>query len=232
MDSIGAAYQSALQLEIQTHEARGDDLFDRVTPQILLLHANDVGTAQWDRLFTWLAQAGHRFATADEVLADSAFTVTHAYVGPYGPGLWDRLTDERRRTTARAGIERFFTESAAAWNRGDLDAFCSHYAEDALFVSPNGETRGRDKVLERYRKRYGTDPASMGKLSFEIVELRLSSGTEITMFGGTRPAAIQTASTVARWKLVYPDKESSGLTLLVLRPAPGGRWQVIQDASF
>jgi len=40
-------------------------------------------------------------------------------------------------------------------------------------------------------------------------------------------------SVVARWRLGYPDKpESSGSTLLVLHRAPGGDWQIVQDASM
>ena len=39
---------------------------------------------------------------------------------------------------------------AAAWNRGDLEAFCSVYAEDALFLTAFGLTKGRAEVLARY----------------------------------------------------------------------------------
>ena len=49
---------------------------------------------------------------------------------------------------------------AAAWSRGDLDAFCSIYADDAVFLSPSGVTKGRAEVLARYKKKYPT-PAAM-----------------------------------------------------------------------
>ena len=52
---------------------------------------------------------------------------------------------------------------AAAWNRGDLEAFCGVYADDAVFVSPTGVTKGRAEVLARYRKRY-PDQKAMGQL--------------------------------------------------------------------
>ena len=58
---------------------------------------------------------------------------------------------------------------AAAWNRGDLEAFCSVYAADAAFASPSGLTRGRDAVLARYRTKY-PDAAARGTLSFAIEE--------------------------------------------------------------
>jgi uncharacterized protein (TIGR02246 family) len=104
----------------------------------------------------------------------------------------------------------------AAWNRGDLDAFCALYAEDAVFASPTGLNRGRQAVLERYRKRY-PDRAAMGTLAFEKEDVR---------------ATADVVSIVARWRLSYRDKpEASGLTLVVLRRTPDG-WRLVQDASM
>ncbi|HEV7784787.1 MAG TPA: polysaccharide deacetylase family protein, partial [Thermoanaerobaculia bacterium] len=80
MERIGDEYQEALHVEIRDQEAKGDRLFGRPVPQILLLHANEVGTAQWDRLFTWLEGRGYRFAKADEVLADAVFKEDPRYV--------------------------------------------------------------------------------------------------------------------------------------------------------
>jgi uncharacterized protein (TIGR02246 family) len=120
--------------------------------------------------------------------------------------------DAIRRAVA-AAIER----QVQAWNRGDLEGFVSAYAEDAAFVSPTGLTRGRQAVLDRYRKRY-PDKAAMGTLKLEIVE--------------TRPVGADGASVVARWSLAYPDKPTaSGLTLLVLH-ARDGAWLIVQDASM
>ena len=70
---------------------RGTASLGRPAPQILLLHANEVGAAQWDRLFTWLEGRGYRFAAAGEVLADAGVRRGPGYVGPSGFGLWDRL---------------------------------------------------------------------------------------------------------------------------------------------
>jgi uncharacterized protein (TIGR02246 family) len=104
----------------------------------------------------------------------------------------------------------------AAWNRGDLEAFCALYADDAVFASPTGLHRGREAVLERYRKRY-PDRAAMGTLAFEKEDVR---------------ATADAVSIVARWRLSYPDKpEASGLTLVVLRRTPDG-WRLVQDASM
>jgi uncharacterized protein (TIGR02246 family) len=109
-----------------------------------------------------------------------------------------------------------------AWNRGDPAAFCEVYAEDATFVSPSGLTRGRQAVLDRYRKRY-PDKAAMGTLSLEPIETRPAPG---------EAGAVLAVTIAARWTLSYPDKPAAtGFTLLVLHRA-GARWQIVQDASF
>lgn len=110
----------------------------------------------------------------------------------------------------------------AAWNRGDLVAFCEVYADDATFLSPSGINRGRSEVLARYRKRY-PDRAAMGTLALEPIETRPSPAT---------PKDEASVSIAAHWRLRYPDRpEASGLTLLVLHFV-GGRWLIVQDASF
>jgi len=110
----------------------------------------------------------------------------------------------------------------AAWNRGDLAAFCEVYGDDATFLSPSGITRGRAAVLERYHKRY-PDQAAMGTLALQPIETRPSPPS------GHRVLSVSLA---ARWTLSYPDKPAAtGLTLLVLHRV-GSRWQIVQDASF
>lgn len=234
LDRVAEAYHEAMHLSIRHHETTAERLFGRRVPQVLLLHATAVGAAQWDRLFGWLEERGYRFATADEVLADPAFAEEHRYVGPRGPGLWDRLLDSRRRAEADAAIRTLLAEQAAAWSRGDVEEFVSAYAEEALFVSPSGLTRGRDEVLARYRRRY-PDRAAMGSLTLDVIELRLTAGGEVSMLGDARPGDVHGARVVARWTLSYPAdaerEEATGLTLIVLERR-GGRWWIVEDASM
>lgn len=231
MERVASDYQAALRLAVRHHEARGDRLFGRPVPQILLLHANEVGSAQWDALFSWLEETGHRFATADEVLADPVFAEPHRFVATHGVGLWDRIAHGRREEAVRREVTAALDRQVQAWNRGDLDGFASAYAEDATFVSPSGLTRGRQAVLDRYRKKY-PDKAAMGTLSLVPVETRLSWGIEGSMYGDAIAGDIQGVSIVARWSLAYPDKPTaSGLTLLVLH-ARGDGWLIVHDASM
>lgn len=234
---ITAEYQAALHLEVAHHEANGDQLLGRPTPQILLLHANEVGAAQWDSLFTWLERTNHRFVDLPTALADSAFAIPNRFTATYGCGLWDRLRAERRDTVARNSVAALLKEQSAAWSRGDLDAFCSVYDDSALFISPNGLTRGRQAVLERYRKKY-PDKAAMGTLTLDIVEMRPISGREISLLDDALPGRVQGMSVAARWTLTFPrvpgvpDKApATGHTLLLLRPARTG-WLIVQDASM
>lgn len=231
MARVAEEYHESLHLDIRHHEETGDELFGRPVPQVLLLHGTEVGAAQWDRLFTWLEQRGYRFAKADEVLADPAFAEPHRYVGTFGPGLWDRLVEQKATAKALEEVRKLIETQVEAWNRGDLDAFTSAYAEDAAFLSPSGLTRGRDEVLTRYRKRY-PDATAMGKLRLEPIEMRPASGTEFTLVGGAKPSRVHGVSVAARWELSYPDKEpASGLTLIVFRRNRDG-WEIVQDASM
>ncbi|HVR95134.1 MAG TPA: SgcJ/EcaC family oxidoreductase [Thermoanaerobaculia bacterium] len=232
---VAEAYHESLHVEVRGHEEVGDGLLGRPAPQILLLHANEVGAAQWDRLFAWLEERGYRFATADEVLADPAFSEPHRYVGRYGPGLWDRLASERRLQREQDEVRTLLERQAEAWSRGDLEAFTSVYSEDAVFLSTTGLTQGgRQAVLDRYRKRY-PDARAMGTLRLEVIEMRPAAGMEVTMLGGARPSAVHGMSVAARWKLSYPEgaerEDAEGLTLLVLRKERDG-WKIVQDASM
>ena len=117
----------------------------------------------------------------------------------------------------RAEIATLLHDQAAAWTRGDLDSFCAVYADDATFISPSGLTKGRQAVLDRYRKKY-VDKAGMGALTLDVREVR-------TLDAGN-------ASVVARWELAWPGKpEASGWTLLVLKNSRDG-WRIVQDASM
>ncbi|HET9315669.1 MAG TPA: polysaccharide deacetylase family protein [Vicinamibacteria bacterium] len=228
---LGEDYQHALRLEVLTQTALGDLWIGRATPQILLLHANEVGTAQWDELFTWMKARGFRFAAADEVLADVALQTPHEFVGRYGGGLWQRLRHERRREQARGSVESLLRDQAAAWTRGDLDAFVSHYAPDARFVAADGVTVGRDAVLARYRKRYAGKEA-MGTLTLEPLNVRDIWGPEVSALGDAEASNVHSVSVVARWTLERTGQpKATGLTLLVFR-RDGGKWWVVEDASL
>jgi peptidoglycan/xylan/chitin deacetylase (PgdA/CDA1 family) len=229
--AVKTDYLAMLRVAVRRAETLGDRLIGRKVPSVLLLHANEIGAAGWDEFFSWLEETGHRFASADEVLADPALAEPQDYAGRYGFGLWDRIDAQREQRRVRAAIADLVAHQVEAWNRGDLEAFCRVYAEDAVFASPSGLTRGRAAVLARYRAKYG-DAAARGRLTIEMLETRLAVGTEESVFGDALPSGVHGASVLGRWRLEYQDKPTaSGLTLLVLRPV-GRRWEIVQDASL
>lgn len=231
MARVAEEYQAALRLEVLAQTETGDELFGRPVPQILLLHANEVGSAQWDALFTWIESRGFRFAPADRVLADPAIAAPHRYDNEPGGSLWYHVAHERQSNEAREQVADLLQAQAAAWNRGDLSAFCAVYDEDAVFLTPSGLARGRQAVLDRYTARYPTRDA-MGTLTLEPIETRQTWGNEVTLLGDEVPSRIHGESLVARWTLRAADgSERTGLTLLVFQRR-GGRWLIVQDASM
>ena len=131
----------------------------------------------------------------------------------------------------RADAEALLLRQAEAWSRGDLDAFASAYDEDVLFVSPSGLTRGRREVVERYRARY-PDPAAMGSLSLEVLDVRPTWGREVSPLGDALPGRIHGLVVVARWTISRPDLPgASGLTLLALERGRDGL-RIVRDASM
>ncbi len=228
---IAADYQAAMRIEVRSQEERGDELLGRAAPQILLLHANEVGAAQWDALFGWLERTGHRFAAPDEVLADPAFARPPEYVGEYGFGLWDRERATARAEQAKNEAAALLAAQAKAWSASDLEAFCAAYAEDASFVSPSGLVRGRAEVLARYRKKY-PDAAAMGRLELEPLETRALGGEVFTDLQDARPARVMSLVVVMRWTLSYPGKPSATGTSQVVMRRRGTSWEIVSDASM
>jgi uncharacterized protein (TIGR02246 family) len=121
------------------------------------------------------------------------------------------------RADPTADVKALVVRQVAAWNRGDLEAFCAVYADDAIFLSPSGVTRGRDAVLQRYRTRY-PDAAARGTLTIEPLEVRTTAGG---------------ASLAGRWTIARKGQpDATGLTLIVLHALPSGGFAIVQDASM
>lgn len=109
-------------------------------------------------------------------------------------------------------------KQAADWNRGDLEAFCAIYAEDAIFLSPSGVRRGKAEVLAGYKRKY-TSREIMGTLSFEFLDRRVAEGGKAV-------------TVAAKWMLHRPQgTDASGFTLLALH-LKGASWIIVQDASM
>jgi ketosteroid isomerase-like protein len=117
----------------------------------------------------------------------------------------------------RPAIERVLTDQAAAWNRGDLEAFMDGYwrSPDLVFTSGGRVQRGWQTTLDRYVASYGSSPETMGRLTF--------SDLEIHPLGGGAAWAL------GRWGLEFEGGESpGGIFTLVFREIEG-RWLIVHD---
>ena len=119
---------------------------------------------------------------------------------------------------ARAEIVAMMAGSAAAWNRGDLDAFVADYAPGmgTTFIGSAGIVRGPAAIRAVYAPRFAPGGVR-DSLSFEQVEVDL--------------LAPGLANTIAYYRLSRGDSTvARGPTSLVMRKRDG-RWRIVHDHS-
>ena len=122
------------------------------------------------------------------------------------------------KADVRTALVEVCRAQQAAWNRGNIETFMAEgywNSDDMTFLSGGAWTRGYEPVLERFRARYTTGGAEMGRLTFSNLEtLVLSEETGIVR---------------GRWKLVFSDEsESGGLFTLLMRRFDEG-WRIVHD---
>jgi ketosteroid isomerase-like protein len=112
-------------------------------------------------------------------------------------------------------IQAVLNAQQEAWNRGDIDTFMNGYwrSEETVFVSGDEVTRGWQKVLDRYKKKY-SDRAKMGTLAF--------SNLEIT------PLSADSALGLGSWRLKRAQDQPHGRFTLIFRHFPDG-WKIVHD---
>lgn len=106
-----------------------------------------------------------------------------------------------------------------AWNRGDVDAFMQGYARsDAIrFAGGDRFNYGWQATLDSYRKGY-PDAAAMGKLDFDLIEVRELSPDVVYVFGKWRLTRANEAA----------DKAPHGLFTLIVEKT-NGIWAITRD---
>ena len=105
-----------------------------------------------------------------------------------------------------------------AWNRADLEGFMQGYwkSSDLTFYSGGTTVSGWEETLGRYRNRYQSAGAEMGKLEFLDLRIELL---------GPRAAFVR-----GRFHLKMSNGDPSGLFTLTLRKFADG-WKIIHDHS-
>lgn len=74
-------------------------------------------------------------------------------------------------------IRNLLEKQRLAWNSGDLEIFMDTYwkTDSLMFIGKSGVTYGWQNTLNNYKKGY-PDTAAMGKLNFDILEVKKLSG--------------------------------------------------------
>ena len=70
-------------------------------------------------------------------------------------------------------IRNLIEEQRLAWNAGDVEKFMQTYwqSDSLKFIGKSGVTYGWQNTIENYKKNY-PDTAAMGKLDFNIIEVK------------------------------------------------------------
>ena len=119
------------------------------------------------------------------------------------------------QTEDETAIRHTMDMQIRAWNNGDIDAFMQTYwqSDSLLFVGSTGPTYGWRTTLEHYKKTY-PDTAAMGKLSFNLLQLR--------------PVATGYYFVLGEWHLKRTAGEVGGYFTLLFRKM-NGRWLIVVD---
>lgn len=112
-------------------------------------------------------------------------------------------------------IRKVLEAQAAAWNRGDLEAFMEGYwrSEKLTFISGTEVTRGWQKTLDNYRKSYDSK-AKMGFLRFSDLEFTVLSKDAAVVLGS--------------WELKREKDNPKGKFTLTFRKFREG-WRIVMD---
>lgn len=119
----------------------------------------------------------------------------------------------------REAILQVLRDQQAAWNRGDLDAFLRGYepTPDLVFTSGGVVRRGFAETRARYHARYGArgdGPDVMGRLSFEVLDVRALGEDGAVVLG--------------RWRLEGTPKAGGGVFSLAFLRTDAG-WRIVHD---
>ena len=120
-----------------------------------------------------------------------------------------------RDSKSEAAIRTVLEAQAAAWNRGDVEAYMDGYehSPNTEFVGGDSITRGWQEVLNRYKQRYDTRE-KMGMLTFSDLEITVLSNDAALVLG--------------RWRLKRASDEPHGTFTLLFRKTKAG-WRIVHD---
>ncbi len=114
-------------------------------------------------------------------------------------------------------IRQLLERQTTSWNRGDVEGFMQTYwkSDSLMFIGKSGITWGWQQTLNNYKKGY-PDTAAMGKLAFDIIQVK--------------PLSADHYFVVGKWMLTRSIGDVSGHYTLLLRRI-NGEWKIVADHS-
>ncbi|MBK7121903.1 MAG: DUF4440 domain-containing protein [Chitinophagaceae bacterium] len=114
-------------------------------------------------------------------------------------------------------IRALLEEQRLAWNTGDLEKFMGTYwqSDSLMFIGKSGVTYGWQNTLNNYKNGY-PDTAAMGKLKFDILEVKRLS--------------VMYFFVVGKWHLTRSIGDVGGHFTLLFKKVKN-RWVIVADHS-
>ncbi len=114
-------------------------------------------------------------------------------------------------------IRASMAEQLRAWNAGDINGFMNTYwhSDSLMFIGKSGVTYGWQNTLNNYKKGY-PDSAAMGKLNFDIIQVKRLSTVYFSVVG--------------KWHLTRSIGNIAGHFTLLFRRVKN-KWVIISDHS-
>lgn len=113
-------------------------------------------------------------------------------------------------------VKALLHQQSEDWNKGDLEAFMQGYwkSDKLQFIGSRGVTYGWQQTLDNYKKGY-PDKATMGQLSFDLIDVTKQSRNVVSVTGKFM---------LAREKM----DDANGHFLLIVKKIKG-KWLIIAD---
>jgi ketosteroid isomerase-like protein len=114
-------------------------------------------------------------------------------------------------------ILRILDNQITHWNQGNINRFMEGYwvSDSLMFIGKSGVTYGYQNTLNNYKKNY-SDTAKMGKLKFDLLEVKRISGDAFFVVG--------------KWHLKRSVGDVGGHYTLLFRKI-NGKWCIVADHS-
>jgi len=121
------------------------------------------------------------------------------------------------QTKEEKSIRQVLVTQTECWNHGNIEGFMQTYwkSDSLMFIGKTGVHVGWQETLNNYKKAY-PDTSAMGKLSFDIIDIKKLSSEYYYLVG--------------KWMLKRSLGDLTGYYDLLLKKIKG-RWYIISDHS-